>query len=269
MSMTWVICGAGRRVGKTHLASRLCQLLPGSVYVKQGHGRPKRRKPENFFASAGQVMAFVEARRDEFDHFVIESNALARRGEGDVIVFIAPPPGRADVRRDADALRAAAHVRISAGASRHQWRRALTGLVAPKLRDAVCRALGEQAEFLTRCRLTAATKVWLDAAGKRAFGEGLAELLAEIDRTGSLRRACESSGMSYRYAWKLIRSAESHLGRPLVHARPGGAGGGGSRLSLDGRHLLDVFRALDTDVAAYAAQRLAELYGQGAGEAMS
>lgn len=262
--MIWVICGAGRRVGKTHLASRLCELLPGSVYVKQGHGRPKRRKSANFFRSPEQVKEFIEAHRGEFDHFVIESNGLARRGEGDVIVFIGPPPGRADVRRDAEALRAAADVKISAGASRHQWRRGLAGLVDPKLRGRVCRALVEQAEFLTRCRLTAATKVWLDAAGQRAFGEGLADLLAEIDRTGSLRQACESAGMSYRYAWKLIRSAESHLGRPLVHARPGGVGGGGSRLSLDGRHLLDVFRTLDADVAAYAAECFAELYGKGA-----
>jgi len=265
--MIWVICGAGRRVGKTHLAGRLCELLPNSVYVKQGHGRPKRGKAANFFRSPGQVKAFVEAHREEYDHFVIESNALARQGAGDAVIYIAPPPGRADVRPDAEALRAAAHVRVSAGASRHQWRRALTGRIDPKLRDRVCQALAEQAEFLTRCRLTAMTKVWLEAAGKRAFGEGLAELLAEIDRTGSLRKACESSGMSYRYAWKLIRSAESHLGRPLVRARPGGAGGGGSSLSRDGRHLLDLFRALDTDVADYAAERFAELYGTDAGEA--
>lgn len=262
--MTWVICGAGRRVGKTHLADRFCALLPKSVYVKQGHGRPKRRKSANFFRSAGQVKAFVEAHREEFDHFVIESNGLAREHVGDVIVFIDPPPGRADVRRDADALRAAAHVRIAPGASRRHWRRALAGRVGPELRDRLCEALAEQADFLSQCRLAAVTKLRLDAGGHRVFGEGLARLLAEIDRTGSLRKACDVAGMSYRYAWKLIRSAESHLGRPLVHARPGGAGGGGSSLSLDGRRLLDVFRRLDADVAAYAAKRFAQLYGKDA-----
>jgi len=266
MVMSWVICGAGRRVGKTHLAGRLAELLPRSVYAKQGHGRRKHGKPANFFTSEGKLRAFMEARREEFDHFVIESNALARAGGGDVVIYIAQPPGRVDVRADAEALRARADVVVAVGASKHAWRRVLTGRVAAPLRAQICVALAEQAEFLTRCRLTVGTKVWLEAAGARAFGEGLAELLAEIDRGGSLRVACETTGMSYRYAWKLLRSAASRLGRPLVHAHPGGAGGGGSRLSVDGRHLLDVFRRLDTDLAAYAARRFAELYGKEAAD---
>ena len=37
VTTVWVICGAERGVGKTHLGSRLCEVLPEAVYVKRGH----------------------------------------------------------------------------------------------------------------------------------------------------------------------------------------------------------------------------------------
>lgn len=120
-----------------------------------------------------------------------------------------------------------------------------------------------RSESGTSAGLRAMTKVWLEADGRRAFGSGLAKLLRQIERTGSLTQACKSAGMSYRYAWKLIRSAETHFGRPLVHAHPGGPGGGGSELSADGRRLMEVFSTLEADVAAFANERLAKLYDHG------
>ena len=265
MSLLWVICGAGRRVGKTHLARRLCEMLPNSVYAKQGHGRPKKGKCANFFRSSREVEAFVAAQRGRREHVVVESNALARAGCGDVIVYVEAPPGRADVRSDAAALRSAAHVQVAGEARPGRWRAVLRAVpIGPKLRRAVCRVLADQAEFLARRRLTARTKVWLAAGGAHAFGAGLADLLGEIERLGSLRRAAEQAGMSYRYAWKLIRTAEAHLGRPLLVTRSGGARGGGSEVSPDGHRLLATFRRLDAEVAEFAAGRLAALYGKGA-----
>ena len=267
MPRVWTICGAGRRVGKTYLAERLCEVLPNSEYVKQGHGRPKAGKCPAFFRSPEKARAFVESRCGARDHVVVESNALARAGFGDTIVFIDAPPGRADVRRDAAQLRAAAALRVRALAPRRSWQAALArALPDAALRKKVAQLLADQAAFLARCRLAASTKVWLVAGGRHVFGRGLEELLAEIDRTGSLRAAAGAARMSYRYAWNLIRSAESHLGRSLVIARPGGAGGGGTKLSLDGRHLLKIFHRLEADVAAFAARRFARLYGKDAAD---
>ena len=48
----WIICGAGRRVGKTHLARRLCRVLPRSVYAKPGHGPAGAAKSRNYFRPA-------------------------------------------------------------------------------------------------------------------------------------------------------------------------------------------------------------------------
>lgn len=263
MSVVWIICGAGRRVGKTHLATRLCEVLPGSVYAKQGHGRAKRGKSPNFFRSPAQVRSFVEAHRGRCEHLVVESNALAREGAGDVTVYVGAPADRADVRQDAAALRKSADIRVGPGARRRQWRRVLARVVRnAKRRRKVMDILAGQAAFLSRSRLVVGAKVWLAADGEHAFGRGLADLLAEIDRAGSLRKAAASAGMSYRYGWRLIHSAEGHLGRPLILARPGGRGGGGSVLSLDGRRLMDVFRQLEEDVGEFAAERFARLYGK-------
>lgn len=265
MSVVWVICGAGRRVGKTHLARRLCEVLPRSVYAKQGHGRAKRGKSPNFFRSPAQVKAFVEAARGRRGHVVVESNALAREGLGDAIVFVGAPADRADVRADAEALRRAADIYVGPGAERRRWRPVLARLVPDAARRAkVLDILADQVDFLSRCRLAVGVKLWLSVDGRHAFGRGLAWLLAGIDRAGSLRKAAASAGMSYRYAWKLIHSAESHLGRPLTLARPGGAGGGGSDLSPDGRKLMQVFRRLEADVGEFASARFVRLYGKGA-----
>jgi molybdate transport system regulatory protein len=264
MSKVWLICGAGRGVGKTRLAHRLCDVLPKSVYAKQGHGRAKRGKGPNFFHTVAEVEAFVAAQRRRREHIVVESNALARQGAGDVMVFVAAPADRLDVRRDAAALRQAADLYVGPGAERRRWQRVLRRLLDDaEQRAAIVDILADQVEFLSRSHLAVGTKVWFAANGKHAFGRGLAELLAEIDRAGSLRQAAESAGMSYRYAWQLIRSAQKHLGRSLILAHPGGSGGGGSALSLDGRRLMDVFRKLDADVADFAAKRFAKLYGKG------
>jgi len=269
LSTVWIVCGAGRRVGKTHLARRLCRVLPRSVYAKHGHGPARAGKSRNYFRAADETAAFVEAARRRYGHVVVESNALARDRAGDAVVYVDVPPDRADVRGDADVLRAAANLLVTpcppggdeARAARSRWRRVLRKLSDDaEVRTAVCDVLADQAEFLARCRLGVRTKLWFVTGGGRAFGLGLADLLAGVDRTGSLRKAAAAAGMSYRYAWNLIRSAERSSGRPLIRAHPGGPGGGGSDMSLDGRKLLDVFRRLDGEVAEFAARRLDELY---------
>lgn len=42
------------------------------------------------------------------------------------------------------------------------------------------------------------------------------ELLTEVQVHGSLSKACQVAGASYRHAWSLIRDAEAQLGHPLL-----------------------------------------------------
>ncbi|MGA8260566.1 MAG: substrate-binding domain-containing protein [Arenicellales bacterium] len=59
-------------------------------------------------------------------------------------------------------------------------------------------------------------------------------LLVAVDKYGSLRRASEEAGMSYRAAWGLLRTWTDRLGRPPVEMRRGQ----GAALSDFGRKLL-------------------------------
>jgi len=73
-----------------------------------------------------------------------------------------------------------------------------------------------------------ASKLWLETEDGYVFGPGVYNLLIAIDRTGTLKEASQQLGMSYRYAWGLIKKAEEKLGEPLIDASKGGRLGGGS-----------------------------------------
>ena len=136
---TWVICGAGRGVGKTHLARRLCEILPGAVYAKCGHGTPEPGGPENFFRTKAKLDAFLASLRESVQHVVVESGAMAREGEGDVIIFLDGIDAVTDVRDDVGQLRANAHVKVSTGVAVRDWKRALRGKVAEAARSGLRR----------------------------------------------------------------------------------------------------------------------------------
>jgi len=106
------------------------------------------------------------------------------------------------------------------------------------------------------------TKVWFTTGKRHAFGAGLARLLENVDRYGTLRRSARETGMSYRHAWNLIKGAETHLKKRLVVKHPGGVGGGRSELSRDGQRLLKAYHNLNRDVARYADSRFCELLGK-------
>ncbi len=82
-------------------------------------------------------------------------------------------------------------------------------------------------------------KVAVGLDGKNVLGEGRANLLGIIERTGSLRKAAWEMGMSYRYAWGMIKRMEEQLGEKLVASERGGARGGRTLLTDAARKLLE------------------------------
>ncbi len=95
-------------------------------------------------------------------------------------------------------------------------------------------------------------KVQLYAGDEPAFGPGRADILAAIEREGSISGAGRSLGMSYRFAWKLVESMNSCFAERLVDAAPGGPRGGGASLTDAGRRALEAYRALEGQVMAAA-----------------
>lgn len=94
------------------------------------------------------------------------------------------------------------------------------------------------------CSLGYAIKLWMiNEKGEAVFGNGLAELLEEIDKHHSILEAANHLEMSYRYALHRLTLAEERLGEPLVTRLRGGAKGGGSSQVTDfGKSLVKRYR---------------------------
>ena len=81
-------------------------------------------------------------------------------------------------------------------------------------------------------------------AREKVFFDGRAAMLLQlIDETKSVRLACQRMQMSYSSGWNVIRRLESQLSRTLIRRSQGGAGGGMSSLTEDGKLLLERFEA--------------------------
>ena len=78
-------------------------------------------------------------------------------------------------------------------------------------------------------------KVWLEKEGEVVAGDGKVRLLKLIERHGSIQKAAQENGMSYRHAWGAIRKMEMRSGLKLVETQAGGRAGGGARLTAPGR----------------------------------
>jgi molybdate transport repressor ModE-like protein len=81
-------------------------------------------------------------------------------------------------------------------------------------------------------------KIWLDADGRFAVGDGGTDLLRAIEATGSTRAAATRVGWSYRHTLAYLDNAERALRRTLVERRRGGHERGGACLNADGRDFL-------------------------------
>ncbi|MGA2681148.1 MAG: molybdenum-binding protein [Candidatus Bathyarchaeia archaeon] len=99
-------------------------------------------------------------------------------------------------------------------------------------------------------KLDYAVKLWMvNDKGESVFGDGLAELLEEIDRCHSMLKAAENLEMSYRYALHRITLAEDRLGQLLVIRLRGGAKGGGSSAVTDfGKDLVKRYRSAQAEL---------------------
>lgn len=108
-----------------------------------------------------------------------------------------------------------------------------------------------------------AFKVWMETEDGYVFGPGVYSLLKKVMDVGTLKAASTELGMSYRYAWGLIRKAEEKLGEPLLLAHKGGkSGGGGAELTTRGKTFLIEFENLREQMRR-ASESLPQLFFSG------
>ena len=72
------------------------------------------------------------------------------------------------------------------------------------------------------------------------IGEGRAEILRNIEQTGSINQTAKVMKMSYKAVWSKIKATEKHLETRIVHTDRKE----GSRLSREGKDLLEKYRRL-------------------------
>jgi molybdate transport system regulatory protein len=108
----------------------------------------------------------------------------------------------------------------------------------------------------------AAFKVFLVKRGVKFnpyCGPGMINLLLEIDKCKSVRHACKNLELSYSKAWKLLDRFEEWLGVPACIGQQGGATGGSSELSKEGRDFITRYQSF-TDECVKAVQSVAARY---------
>ena len=112
-------------------------------------------------------------------------------------------------------------------------------------------------------------KGWLSWDGTFLVGPRYIRLLEGIERTGTIRGACDASGLSYRTCVKRVRQMEHTIGVPMLMTRRGGASRGGADLTPAARQLVRVYRLWREDVERVsrqafdrAARRLARIVEQ-------
>jgi molybdate transport system regulatory protein len=83
-----------------------------------------------------------------------------------------------------------------------------------------------------------------------AIGQGKANLLEAISRTGSISAAARELDMSYRKAWMLVDEMNQCFPSPVVTAAKGGLRGGGARVTPLGQEALARFRRIQAMASA-------------------
>jgi molybdate transport system regulatory protein len=92
-----------------------------------------------------------------------------------------------------------------------------------------------------------------------ALGPGKADLLAGVERHGSIAAAGRAMGMSYQRAWSLIVELNAMFELPLVAVSRGGAGRGGATLTETGRAVLQRYRAIEASTASICKKEIKEI----------
>ncbi len=99
----------------------------------------------------------------------------------------------------------------------------------------------------------------IDFDEARSLGHGKIRLIELIDRHGSISAAARAMDMSYRRAWLLVDEVNQMFAEPVIESQTGGKGGGHARLTVFGRALIHIYRAIETDSLEIFRRRLDEL----------
>jgi molybdate transport system regulatory protein len=112
-------------------------------------------------------------------------------------------------------------------------------------------------------KLLVKTKTWIENEHKELlFGKGKTEILEFIEQEGSIAKAAEKMGLSYKKAWTHIKILQSNIKDELVLPQKGGGGRGGTSLTPKAKELVQNYRQLQSEIESFANRRFSELFYQ-------
>jgi len=96
----------------------------------------------------------------------------------------------------------------------------------------------------------------VDEDGNIIIGRGRAEILKNIEKTGSINQAAKVMKMSYKGVWSKIKATEKHLNQNIVHADRQK----GTRLTRQGKELLEQYKELEEKCMAQDDEIFAKIF---------
>lgn len=100
--------------------------------------------------------------------------------------------------------------------------------------------------------------MWLEVPDGVFFGLGRNFLLQGIEERGSLKKAAENLGMSYRAAWGKLKSTEEILGVQLIEKKGGNRSG--FRVTEEGHALMEKFEYWFNSVEREAVRQAQDIF---------
>lgn len=111
-------------------------------------------------------------------------------------------------------------------------------------------------------------ELWLSVGEVAFLGEARIGLLEQIGKRGSITQAAKAAGISYKAAWDAVDAMNNLAPTPVVATATGGRGGGGARLTDEGRRLIAAYRTISAEYQRFLESVNAALGDPEAGVAM-
>ncbi|MFP4075945.1 MAG: TOBE domain-containing protein [Halochromatium sp.] len=111
-------------------------------------------------------------------------------------------------------------------------------------------------------------ELWLSVGEVAFLGEARIGLLERIGERGSITQAAKAAGISYKAAWDAVDAMNNLAPTPVVATATGGRGGGGARLTDEGRRLIQAYRTISAEYRQFLESVNAALGDREAGVAM-
>jgi molybdate transport system regulatory protein len=96
-------------------------------------------------------------------------------------------------------------------------------------------------------------QLWLSVDDVAFLGEERIALLEQIAARGSITGAAKAVGISYKAAWDAVDAMNNCAPAPVVATATGGRGGGGTRLTDEGRRLIEAYRTIAAEYQRFLA----------------